>query len=475
MDPETLIQNADFAVYTATGVHLQDLQIAVLRGTLHHQDYKTIARETGKNLEHIRKIGSKLWQQLSQALGEPVTKINCREALHRAKPASHLQPIASNSRQDWGEAPDVPVFFGRETEIETLRSWIVDDRCRFVSIVGMGGIGKTAVSLKLGKGGIGKTDLSIKVAQGIQDQFEFVIWRSLLNAPLMHEILRDWLEKLSQYQSITHKDEPKISHLLEILKQHRCLLIIDNAESILETGMQPNRYKPGHENYDELLTKLASVPHQSCILLTSREKIRSIDRFSGKVKPVRVLKLGGVNEVEGRNIFAAISDFSATDQQWQQLVTFYNGNPLALELAAHHIQDEFASDIKSFWTDGKPIFSDLEELLDWHFDRLSELEQEILYWLTIFREPTSLEEIKAELVSPIAQDALSNTLKELQQKISIEASDRGRRFRLQPVLLEYFTERLINEIVREIKTSHLHLLNCHSLYQIKLDLLQIMH
>jgi WD40 repeat protein len=465
MDSETLIQNADRAVYAATGVHLQDLQIIVLRGTLHQQDYKTIARETGKNLEYIRKIGSRLWQQLSHAIGEPITKINCREALHRATSISLTSPIVSNPRQDWGEAPDVPVFFGREAEIETLRSWIVDDRCRFISIVGMGGIGKTAVSLKLGKGGIGKTDLSIKVAQGIQDQFEFVIWRSLLNAPLMHEVLRDWLEKLSQYQSITHKNKPTISHLLEILKQHRCLLILDNAESILETGMQQSRCKPGYENYDELLTKLASVPHQSCILLTSREKIHSIDRFSGKVKPVRVLKLGGLNEFEGRDIFSAISDFSATEQQWQQIITFYNGNPLALELAAHHIEDEFAGDIKSFWTAGKPIFSDLEELLDWHFDRLSEPEQEVLYWLTIFREPASLEEIKAELVSPIAQAALPTTIKELQQKISIEVSDRGLRIKLQPVLLEYMTERLINEIVQEIKSSNLYLLDRHALVQ----------
>lgn len=464
MDPETLIQTADRTVYNNTGVHLQDLQITVLRGTLHQQDYKTIARETGKNLEHIRKIGSKLWKQLSQALGEPVTKLNCREALQRSTP-SPLQSIVSNPCHDWGEAPDVPVFFGRETELETLRRWIVDDRCRFVSIVGMGGVGKTAVSLKLGKGGIGKTDLSIKVAQGIQDQFEFVIWRSLLNAPLMNELLRDWLEKLSHHQSLTHKDEPKISQLLDILKHHRCLLILDNVESILESGASKQSYKSSYEAYDQLLIKLASVPHQSCILLTSREKIHGIDRFSGKVKPVRVLRLGGLNESEGREIFSAISDFAATDRQWQQIISFYNGNPLALELAAHHIQDEFEGDISSFWMDGKPIFSDLQELLDWHFHRLSELEQEILYWLTIFREPTSLTELKAELVSTIAQEKLSATLKALQQKIPIEASDRGQRFKLQPVLLEYLTEKLIQKMTQEIQNIDLHLLNCHSLVQ----------
>ena len=47
----------------------------------------------------------------------------------------------------------------------------------------MKGIGKTRLSVKLGGGGIGKTDLSLKLVQGIHDQFDYIIWRSLLNAP----------------------------------------------------------------------------------------------------------------------------------------------------------------------------------------------------------------------------------------------------------------------------------------------------
>jgi len=43
----------------------------------------------------------------------------------------------------------------------------------------MDGIGKTGLSMKLGQGGIGKTDLSLKFVQGIQAEFEYVIWRKL--------------------------------------------------------------------------------------------------------------------------------------------------------------------------------------------------------------------------------------------------------------------------------------------------------
>jgi hypothetical protein len=97
----------------------------------------------------------------------------------------------------------VQVFFGRTEELETLENWIIRDRTRCVAIVGMRGIGKTHLSLKLGLGGIGKTDVSLQLARGIQDDFEFVIWRSLLNAPPLSDLLADLIKVLSRQQQTT--------------------------------------------------------------------------------------------------------------------------------------------------------------------------------------------------------------------------------------------------------------------------------
>jgi hypothetical protein len=115
----------------------------------------------------------------------------------------HPEKSAGVARQDWGEAPDVPLFFGRTKELILLEQWIIEDRCRLVTIVGMRGIGKTRLSVKLGRGGIGKTDLSLKLARGIQDKFEYVIWRSLLNAPKATDILRDLIQFLSNQQDVS--------------------------------------------------------------------------------------------------------------------------------------------------------------------------------------------------------------------------------------------------------------------------------
>jgi hypothetical protein len=52
-------------------------------------------------------------------------------------------------RIDWGEALTVPTFYGHEWEMDLLTRWVVEERCRVVSVLGLGGIGKSALAVSL--------------------------------------------------------------------------------------------------------------------------------------------------------------------------------------------------------------------------------------------------------------------------------------------------------------------------------------
>src|SRR5258708_11093451 len=55
---------------------------------------------------------------------------------------------ASGPRVEWGEALDMPSFYDREQELAVLMRWIVGEGCRMVSVLGVGGIGKSALGVR---------------------------------------------------------------------------------------------------------------------------------------------------------------------------------------------------------------------------------------------------------------------------------------------------------------------------------------
>ncbi|MEA5472318.1 caspase, EACC1-associated type [Spirulina sp. 06S082] len=374
-----------------------------------------------------------------------------------------LSRACVNLSQDWGNSPDISSFFGRTKELDILHNWIIDEGCRLVSIVGIAGVGKTRLPIKLGKGGIGKTDLSLKFAKSIQNKFEYVIWRSLLNGPSITEILKD----LIVFFSSTNKDilslniKEQIDLLIQCLKNNKCLIILDNFETILSSNTKKGGYRDGYQEYGYLLKQIAEINHKSCLLITSREKPREIALKASQLCLVRSIDLKGLDETNGRKIFEKIGKFYGSDDDWKQLIEFYNGNPLALEIIALHIQSIFSGDISGFLENGLQVFGELENLLDWHFNRLSNLEKEVFYWLSINREPVSLMDLKSDLFLSKSKNKVAETMQYLSRKIPLEKVNN--KITLQPVLIEYLNTRLIKTIVEEIGSKNISVLNTHSL------------
>ncbi|HAX77910.1 MAG TPA: hypothetical protein DCY88_19230 [Cyanobacteria bacterium UBA11372] len=413
--------------------HVQEL---VFRGAWEERVYEEIAALAGYDADYLRDVGSTLWRSLSKSLGEKVTKNNFRSVLRRRFSATANNSLSSqdtqtflasngnnNQHQDWGEAIDVSFFLGRTEELATLKQWILQDKCRLVAILGMGGMGKTA--------------LAIKLAEQIQTQFEYLIWRSLRNAPPVETILAEIVQFLSKQQEtdLPTTLDSRICQLMYYLRSAPCLLILDNFESVLQSGNCGGRYREGYEGYGQFLTIVGEASHPSCLVLTSREKPRGLACQEGKTLPVRSKYLGGLQKLEMIEILIKKGLFGR-EEEWKKLSYFYAGNPLLLKIVATAIQDLLDGDIAHFLAQGTLVFGEIRDILDQQFNRLSDLEKQVMSSLAINSEAMKLEKLRQDIPS-VSQQELLEVLQSLQARSLIEKTDAG--FTQQPVVREYVT------------------------------------
>ncbi len=467
MDLAQALSVANQAMFAQFNRGLSDVETTIIKGSWQNQTYEQIAEVSGYSDSYLRRdVGPKLWKLLSHALGEPVSKKNFQTALERkwirgqedkgTRGQGEMElvnpPLVSLSphppipkRSDWGEVVDVSFFYGRSTELAILEQWIRVEHSRSIAILGMGGVGKTA--------------LAAKVAQQIQGDFEVVIWRSLRNAPPLETLLGELVPFLSQQQDT----KAELGRLLYWLRADRCLLILDNVETILQSRDYAGLYRPGYENYGELFRLVGETVHQSCLLLTSREKPAEIAMFEGggTSSPVRSLQLGGSPEAAMALIQA--KGLSGSFEQQQQLCQRYSCNPLALKIVATSIQDLFGGEIGQFLAEDTVLFYNVRRLLEQQFNRLSPLEQSIMYWLAINREWTTISELVSDIVPTVRRSDLLEALESLSWRALIEK--RSGSYTQQPVVMEYGTDRLIERVTQEIRdiSSPLNLFYSHAL------------
>src|SRR5207302_9364171 len=105
--------------------------------------------------------------------------------------------------------------------------------------------------------------------------------------------------------------------------------------------------------------------------------------------------------------------------------------------------DLFGGAIDPCLAEGTTIFGNITELLDEQWARLSTLEQTVLSWLAILREPVTLEELLSVLVSPLPRMQMLEAVDGLRGRSLIERGQRAGSFTVQSVVLEYVTALLI--------------------------------
>jgi WD40 repeat protein/transcriptional regulator with XRE-family HTH domain len=353
---------------------------------------------------------------------------------------------------DWGEALDVPSFYGRESDLATLVGWVVEERCRLVSVMGQGGIGKSA--------------LVVRAMRELASHFDVVFFRSLRDAPECSALLESCLAVLApEQQSLVPESlERRLSWLLSELRRRRVLLVLDNLEVLLEAGEVLGRPRPGYEGYGQLLEQIAHTAHQSCLLLTSREQPAALRALEGSRALVRSLRLAGLSASACAQLLAE-HELTGSHEEQARLAALYAGNPLALGIVAETIADLFGGAIEPFLSAGTILFGSITHLLEEQWERLSALEQTLLSWLAIQREPVSIADLNALLVARLAHGQVLEAVDGLRRRSLVERGQRAGSFTLQSVVLEFVTGRLVEEASEEIQQGRLALLLQHGLSQ----------
>jgi hypothetical protein len=408
---------------------LNPVQIQIIRGVIAGDSYQAITaatkadaerevdlipdfaeitagfkREGGYQIGYIRETGAQLWQILTQKLGQKVTKNSLAAVLlwYSQQPEFKLDGSEdavrpNDDRQErermfvtQNEFPDR--FYGRTEEIATLTNWCLSDRCRLIFAIGMGGMGKTT--------------LAQEIVRQLDGYFQRNVWRSLVNLPPVAELCGDLIRCLSPQPLLDLPEllDAQIELLIAALRRERCAIVLDNVESILADRVQGGQYLPGYEGYDRLFRALGELPHQSCVLLTSREKPHTIARLQiVNPKLVRSINIDGIASAAGHQLIRSFGCPPLPEQMWQEVHAHYGGNPLALKIAAITAVEltgggEKVLELYPLMKQGQLRFRDIDDVLERQFDRLSDLEQQLVYWLAIEREPATGAQLRSNLV-----------------------------------------------------------------------------
>ncbi|MFM7192482.1 MAG: NB-ARC domain-containing protein, partial [Microcystaceae cyanobacterium] len=309
--------------------------------------------------------------------------------------------------------------------IDTLQNWILQQHYHLIVMTGMTGIGKTALTLEL--------------IEQIKNHFDIIIWRDLNDFPEPETLETELIEiladgPLSSTTTSEKNTNNPLRHLAKLLRKHRCLIILDNLQSLLQDGQLAGHYQ--NPNYHTFFKFLSKIKNNSCFIMNSWETPQEIVCLAEKYPGVSIFPLKGL----GKDAQSILKEKDLNNQEnWDKLTTLYQGNPLYLKLVATLLNQLFNSRVTNAQTETCLLPEELQLILRSQIDRLSSLEKEILIHLAVNDNPHSLTQLfelfklpKNQIINAV-QSLLRRSL--IEQNSTISASENS--YTVAPVFKEY--------------------------------------
>ena len=424
---------------------LNTIQKAIFEGSWQGQSYQEIGNEYHRSETHIREEGAKLWKLLSDAFGEEIRKSTSRSVLERvyikSLKNSNIYSINGNNNNlcptentrlsnendlnsnnnsqsesiyhDLTLAPQIIDFYNRENELATISNWVFKQNTRLIAVLGLWGIGKTTLVKRF-------IDLNL-------EQFEVVIWKSLKFPKSLDLWLNDLLNTCQKEPK--ESTDNKIQQLLEVLSNHKCLIVLDDFQNLFAVGQMAGNYQSEYSSYQHFLKLIAEIQHQSHFILISQEKSAEMNYLNQENSPIQCLELSGFEAID------FLENKGLQDgERWLELIQLYEGNPFYLTDIAVLIKDVFDGKVNDFLAENSLVITKkMQSHLKQIFGRCSPLAQQIALELSKVDQPLSREELKNNLDLSVSD--LINGLQSLQQRYLIQREQN--RFQLSSIFKAY--------------------------------------
>ena len=450
MELKEVLRFADNVVLTKTGKHLNDLQRDILEETLQGSKYNVIADKHECTVNYVREVAATLWKILSEEVGEKITQSNIRTTLERASYSiissnfsphsqTHINICISDLKSlknsqtksaekpylDLDDAPHRTLFYGRTKELDTLQNWILQQHYHLIMITGMAGIGKTALTLEL--------------IEQIKNYFDIIIWRDLHDFPEPENLEKELIEILSDGPLASAPQKEKNTnnpprYLAKLLRKHRCLIVLDSLQSLLQDGQLAGNYQ--NHNYQTFFKFLSKIKQNSCFIINSWETPQDIACLAEKYPGVCIFPLKGL----GKDAQSILKEKDLNNQEnWENFIYLYQGNPLYLKLVATLLNQLFNSQITISQTENCLLPKELKMILNTQIGRLSPLEKEILTYLAINDNQYSLNQLLD--IFNLPKNQIINTFQSLMRRTLIEqnsaTSEIENNYTVAPIFKEY--------------------------------------
>jgi DNA-binding SARP family transcriptional activator/predicted ATPase len=375
-----------------------------------HGDYQTARRYAGRQLEldpwreeahyqimHVLALDG----QRSAALAQYET---CKKVLAQelgVEPSAKTRDLYEQIRSGMlkpnlipqSDLPSNPIhnlpvsltpFVGREPELADLAQLITDQKCRCITLIGPGGIGKTRLALE-------------SAEQNWRSFSEGAAFIPLASVSSIDAVISTVANAI--HFAFYGPGDPEMQ-LLNYMREKQILLVVDNVEHLLGKGSQ-------QETVVDLLIKILQKAAQVKLLITSRQ---ALNLQGERLFEVQGLAFPDFEQVDRIDDFGAVALFMQRARQVcpglvlsvedkigiVRLCRLVEGLPLAIELAASWMRIlspvEIATEIEQGLDFLNTEIRDLPErhrsmraVFDRSWQRLSLHEQQVLARLSVFR------------------------------------------------------------------------------------------